>query len=477
VSLTEALRRTLATRQRTDWRVVVAAYLANPVEFWGPDAPRHADKLESKKRAVHERDGLSDADIVDAVVSMAAKRTRGRPAPVYVTGLGGSGSHWVSGMLNDLGGLAAAGEVYFPPRLLDELRVLDDADQACAADAVHLLHAWPRTTDVWAAGIVNCAAGVGKLGLYKRWDPGAVGIYLVRDPRDQVLSVTFRKMGFRRYEDPEASDADYLRRMAERNVASYRQARSAADLIDIQCRYEDLCDDPRPVLRQVLQRLGREIDEPAVERAAVMHDAETIRAGKGSTITNLDEGGQAATWRMAADPARQRTLHMSLIDVIHGLGYPPGDCMSPPVPDHALPARTIRVPDGPAGRWFQRVDSVWTPLDASGGAVALAAGTPVLLRIGADSGDLGVLEHCGPDDVQALCLAANADVDDEALRHLRGLTDLRTLDLARTSVTDAGLEHLGPLAALQQVHLADTATTAQGRARLAARMSQVTIWV
>jgi hypothetical protein len=43
--------------------------------------------------------------------------------------------------------------------------------------------------------------------------------------------------------------------------------------------------------------------------------------------------------------------------------------------------------------------------------------------------------------------------DDDALRHLSGLTGLRTLDLARTKVTDAGLRHL------------------------ARRLSQSTIWV
>jgi hypothetical protein len=467
----------LSSRQRPDWRTVVAAYLSDPLEFWGPDAPRHADKLQAKKRALHERDGLSDADVVDAVVSMAAKRARGRPAPVYVTGLGGSGSHWVSGMLNDLGGLAAAGEVYFPPRLLDELRVLDDAEQACVADTVHLLHAWPRSSDVWAAGVVNCAAGVGKVRLYKRWDANAVALHLVRDPRDQVLSVTFRKMGFRRYEDPEASDDDYLRRMAERNAASFRQAQGVADLIDIQCRYEDLCDDPRPMLREVLRALGRDVDEPAVERTAVVHDAETIRAGRGSTITNLDEGGRSADWRTTADPARQRTLHMHLVDAIHGLGYEPGDCMSPPLPDHALPARTVRGADGLAGNLFQRVDGAWRPLEPSGDAVTIPAGTPALLRLAASTGDLATLERCGAYDVQALCLAGNADVDDEALQPVRGMTGLRTLDLARTPVTDAGLEHIAVLAGLQQVQLAKTRTTAQGRARLAARLSQVTIWV
>jgi hypothetical protein len=468
-------------RHQQDWRTVVTAYLTSPHDFWGAEAPRHADKIETKKRALRQRDGLDDGEIVDAVVSMASKRRHERPAPVYITGLGGSGSHWLSGMLNDLGGLVATGEVYFPPRLLEQLQDLDHADQACAVDAIHLIHGWPRTADVWAAGIVNCAAGVQKLRLYKRWDRHAVGLYLVRDPRDQVLSVTFRKAGFRNYEDADASDADYLRRMAERNVASFRQSLEVADLIDIRCRYEDLRADPRPVLRSVLEALGRAVDEATVERSATMHDAATIRAGEGTKITNLDEGGRAQTWEQT-DPGQQRTLHAHLADVIHGLGYPPGDCMGTPLPEHALPARTLRFPNGPPGPLYARVDGTWTHLEAAGAGFEVPAGTPALLRIGGEggrqaAGDLSALEHCGGDDIQALCVAGNADVDDDALARLSGLTGLRTLDLARTSVTDAGLKHLEPLDGLQQLQLAESTTTAEGRARLSARLSQLTIWI
>lgn len=476
MSITEAMRRTLRGRPRTDWRTAVAAYLADPSDFWGDGAPRHAEKLETKKRALRRRDGLDDAEIIDAVLSMAAKRRRQRPPPVYVTGLGGSGSHWVAGMLNDLGGLVAAGEVYFPQRLLDQLSDLDADDQACAIDAIHLLHGWPRTADVWASSIVNCAAGVQKLRLCKRWDSGAVGIYLVRDPRDQVLSVTFRKTGFRRYEDPDASDTDYLQRMAQRNAASYQHSLTVAGVIDIRCRYEDLCEQPRPLLRQVLAALGRTVDDAVVERTAVAHDAETIRAGKGAKVSNLDEGGQARTWQETTDPAQRRMLHMYLVDAISGLGYPPGDCMGTPLPDHTLPARSLRFDGGPPGPLYQRVDGAWTPLDGDGD-LAVAAGVPILLRIGAQSGALEALAQCGTDDVQALCLAANTVVDDDALRHLSGVTDLRTLDLARTRVTDAGLDRLSHLTQLQQLQLAGTDTTPQGRARLSSRLPQLTIWV
>jgi hypothetical protein len=323
VSVAHPIRRALRGWRRGNWADVAAAYLAQPHQLWGPQAPRHADKLETKKRAIRERDGLRDQEIVDAVLSMAATRRIGRPAPVYVTGLGGSGSHWLSGMLNDLGGLVAAGEVYFPRGLLEQLRAFDDAGQACAIDAIHILHAWPRSVDVSAASIVNCAAGVSKLPSYKRWDAHSVGVYLVRDPRDQVLSVTFRKTKFRRYEDPEATDEQYLQRMARRNVASYRDYLAVSHHVDVACRYEDLRGDARPVLRRILQALGREIDDVRVDQVAIDHNAETIRAGKGARISNLDGGGRARSWHEVADAAQQRMLHTYLADVIHGLGYAP----------------------------------------------------------------------------------------------------------------------------------------------------------
>lgn len=477
VSVAHPMRRALWGWRRGGWTDVVAAYLAQPHDLWGPQGPRHADKLEATKQAIRERDGLRDDEIVDAVLSMAAARRTGRPAPVYVTGLGGSGSHWLSGMLNDLDGLVAAGEVYFPRPLLKRLRAFGNAGVACGVDAVHLLHAWPRSVDVAAASVVNCAAGIGKLPSYKRWDPASVGVYLMRDPRDQVLSVTFRKASFRRYEDPDATDEQYLQRMAGRNVASYRDYLAVADHVDVACKYEDLCSDPRPVLRGILQALGRAIDEQRVNQVAVDHDAERIRAGRGATISNLNRDGRARPWHEVADSAQQRMLHTHLIDVIHGLGYAPGDCMGTHPPDSSLPSRTITFHRSAPGPLYQRVDGMWQRLDTAQGTITVPAGTPVLLRIGTDDPDnVRALDKHGGDDVQALCLAGNNGVNDRAIRHLRGLTGLQTLDLARTRVTDAGLTHLASLDRLLQLNLADTRTTAQGRARLAARRSQLTIW-
>ncbi len=57
---------------------------------------------------------------------------------------------------------------------------------------------------------------------------------------------------------------------------------------------------------------------------------------------------------------------------------------------------------------------------------------------------------------------ANPDVTDETLVHLRGLTDLASLDLNDTQITDAGLPLLGQLPKLETLRLRGTKITDAG---------------
>jgi hypothetical protein len=57
---------------------------------------------------------------------------------------------------------------------------------------------------------------------------------------------------------------------------------------------------------------------------------------------------------------------------------------------------------------------------------------------------------------------ANADVDDRTLEHLKGLTELRELDLNGTQVTDAGLAVVAGLPQLRTLRLARTRITDEG---------------
>jgi hypothetical protein len=57
---------------------------------------------------------------------------------------------------------------------------------------------------------------------------------------------------------------------------------------------------------------------------------------------------------------------------------------------------------------------------------------------------------------------ANADVTDATLDHLKGMTQLRELDLSDTAVTDAGLAVIAGLPQLRELRLARTKITDDG---------------
>jgi hypothetical protein len=62
----------------------------------------------------------------------------------------------------------------------------------------------------------------------------------------------------------------------------------------------------------------------------------------------------------------------------------------------------------------------------------------------------------------AVLQMANADVNDQTLEHLRGLDQLRSLDLNDTRITDEGLCLLADLPQLKELRLARTAITDEG---------------
>ena len=58
--------------------------------------------------------------------------------------------------------------------------------------------------------------------------------------------------------------------------------------------------------------------------------------------------------------------------------------------------------------------------------------------------------------------ASSKNITDAGLKHLRGMADLRFLDLSQTQVTDAGLKHLIGLKKLEGLGVHDTKVTEEG---------------
>lgn len=414
------------SRRRRSWsdaEHLFRRYVLEVDAFWTGKMRRQATKLHRKVEALGRLHGWTPEDVVDRILELARFRRPEPPPSVYITGLGSSGSHWLAGMLDDLGGFADVGEVYFSAALREAMGGLRSREHRLfVADAIHLLHGLPKQRDIRGLSTVNCAAGAYELDLYKSWDPRSVVVYLYRDPRDQVLSASLRKDEYRRFQAPEADDREYLLRMCQRNRADHARYRALGRRADLEVAYEALRADASPSLREIAHCAGAEPSGAALARAVSRHDAAAIRSGEVEPSGNLDLGGQARGWRQDADRSLRELLHVELAETITSLGYPLEECLAA----------------------------------ADGFGVPLRADPEV------------------PGHAPVLCAAGCAELDDAAARRIlaRGPA---VADLSRTAITEAVVPALAAAEQLRVVGLHGTSVSAGARQRLASERPDLTV--
>jgi hypothetical protein len=474
---------TAIARRASGVRELLGRYVAECESFWTETTnKRQREKQCGKVRRhvalIEEQFGLSPDQALDQVLEFAHARLIDRPSTVYITGRGGSGSHWLAEMLADLGPFADAGEVPFPARLTRELMSWPLQEQAMFVDCVQLLHAWTGQPypdqpakphpDISSRHVVNSNGDIRPLWA-KLLEPQCVFVHLIRDPRDQVLSFTYRKLGAQaRY--PIEPLEDFLRLMLIFSRVSLVKLLTGPVAPDLVCRYEELRSDASRALREIVSRAGAEVPSEAIDDVASRHSAEERRAGR-APLGNLSRIPHKR-WQDTASRTEKLLMHAGLAEVIDTFGYAPDDCAGEPVEFAPLPADFhVELPDAVAlGELHVRRDprSGWERLGDGAGTFTLPAGVMSRLRVpGGWTAEVSRIAELMPDgSLSSLCLAGNTDVTDGQLGPLVGRRGLVELDLARTPVTDACIETIVQITQLRHVSLIGTAVSAAAEERL-----------
>jgi hypothetical protein len=471
-------------------------YVRRPESFWPPGPQSHeycqARKLKAVTGAAAEAMGADAEAAVKRVVSLALARAARRPPPIYVMGLGGSGSHWLAEMLTELLDALYAGEVYLPPSLLTRMEAMHRDEQGLLVDCLHLMHALGNPLNaglpidgLLGARAINAAGGVAQPRI-KDWDPECFVIHMLRDPRDQVVSVAFRKVGYRREIAPDASDEEYLIGKAKVAVRNHEAWGDSAVKPDFPCRYEELRSSPVHVLERLLPVLGMAVSPGRIAEVARNNDGSLMQSGQVRPRGNfyLDDGRGS---RREPSERQRALLHAELAEVRTRAQYPADDCLGRALNlTEAGSDRGLHFPSsGDLGTLFVRDGTIgaeagWRRLGPAAGKVTVPAGTCLKLRIHdtASCETIESLKTLPPDGLESLCLAGNPALDNELLGTLTGsLGRLCELDLARTGVSDDGVARLASLERLRGLNLIGTDVSEQSVANLRAAMPSLEIAV
>lgn len=433
-------------------------YLSNPARAWGRADERQVVKLGTVFAAARNRYGLGRDELVETVVHAVDRRDPADQLPVYLSNLGGCGSHWISRMMSQAAGLVDVGEVYVPVPWYESMRKLPLNVAARVLDGIELVHGLLYNGHPGGfvdARVINSAHGYEKIAFHRALRARAKVIHLIRDPRDRTMSVSFRKDEFRNYEAAGVGDREYFLSKAERSLSAWRKYDGLKEKADLEVRYEAFRADAAGQLQVVLEALGIAPARALVDSVAYRNSPEFLRSGRGNKadVGNLDQGGVAKSWQELPTDL-QRILHSTVAPALLGQGYPlcacfPGDRkgLSDSVGlGEALPGLDA---EGAHVDFRHRDESAWIRI----GEIDPYRVDRVRLRFSAPTIPERIVKPLRP-WITDICAAGIRKFDDDSLARLGALPALLYADLARTSVASNPARTAFP--ALEKVNLSGT---------------------
>lgn len=320
------LPKELTPERNPDGIDVMDLYIRKPESFWQGPTLRHAVKIDETRKAFQQHGIKQPHDLAELLITEVRKIQDVRHAPIFIMGAGGSGSTWLGRLIGDLPGYQYGREIYIPPGLAYLYRKLKTPQMREAIWAIMLLHSCGYSDNPmnFDHEFVNSARSLNNFDIFHAIWPQGKFIFLVRDPRDQILSVTYRKLEYRKAIAPDKNDMEYLLINAKKYMESYKTYRKHCKKYPGQIhvvKYENLKNSTFDELVRLRDNCKMATPNEAIAQSVYNNDAENMRAGKIKKRGNLDEGGISQNWRVALTKKEADKIIPIIQDALAELNY------------------------------------------------------------------------------------------------------------------------------------------------------------
>lgn len=313
-----------------NWKDSLVKYLRKSSIYWGGEKERQNSKLTKIQSILCKRYGIGDLEYLDFVLALAESRKK-IPPKLYISNIGGCGSHWLSRMIEESIGWFDIGEVYLPTDFYHAIRQSNNIDQAAKFyDSIEMLHGFLHRLDVKdivQANLINSAHSASRIPFHRKLFPKSKIVHLIRDPRDRTLSVTFRKNEWREYAHPDKDDMKYLIHNSKRTNHHWYSYSTQSEKADLEIKYEDIITSTVDALDRICNLLAITVPKRHLSFVAEKFSSKNLAKTKDSElIGNLYRGKGRRTWNEIENSRQLRIMHSIMKPAIKGFDYQDHDC-------------------------------------------------------------------------------------------------------------------------------------------------------
>jgi len=292
----------------------IEKYISNDPVFWQPGTyfgGRNIWKISKSQRKLNSLK-LTNREKSVKIKEIITKRIESKTPTIYIISNGGSGCHYLGGLISMKKDFKLIDEVYFPPIIIDSIE-LENINSTGLIEMVNFVH----LADLEFQNLipVNTMHLRRDTPLWKLSENSVNSkfIFLIRNPIDIAISRGLRKLDYKvsNEENSHLSDDEYLEKQAIFTKNHFKRLFSEEnDVGALLIKYEDLVENPSDILKDIFSYIGIEPSDEEIDEIL----------GEYSSASNITKNENRKSKPGLTD-AQKEILISELSETCETLGY------------------------------------------------------------------------------------------------------------------------------------------------------------